>query len=95
MEVTVEVSYPANSADLTTQVAKVKASNPDVVLTVTYLNDSILIMQAREKLGMKQLFFDAAGGTVDPEFVKRLGATAENVADRGRVHQVREGRRRR
>jgi branched-chain amino acid transport system substrate-binding protein len=79
MEVTVEVPYPASSADLTTQVAKVKASNPDVVLTVTYLNDSILIMQAKEKLGMKQLFFDAAGGTVDPEFVKRLGNTAENV----------------
>jgi branched-chain amino acid transport system substrate-binding protein len=79
MEVTVEVPYPASSADLTTQVAKVKASNPDVVLTVTYLNDSILIVQAREKLGMKQLFFDAAGGTVDPEFVKRLAATAEGV----------------
>lgn len=79
MEVTTEVAYPANSADLTTQVSKVKASNPDIVLTVTYLNDSILIMQAREKLGMKQMFFDAAGGTVDPEFVKRLGKTAEGV----------------
>lgn len=79
MEMTVEVSYPANSADLTTQVSKVKSSNPDVVLTVMYLNDSILIMQAREKLGMKQLFFDAAGGTVEPDFIKRLGQTAENT----------------
>ena len=79
MEVTTEVSYPADSADLTTQVSKVKASNPDVVLTVMYLNDSILIMQAREKLGMKQLFFDAAGGTVEADFVTRLGATAENT----------------
>jgi len=79
MEMTIEVSYPAGSADLTTQVSKVKASNPDVVLTVMYLNDSILIMQAKEKLGMKQLFFDAAGGTVEPDFIKRLGATAENT----------------
>lgn len=79
IEVTTEVAYPASSADLTTQVSKVKATNPDVVLTVTYLNDSILIMQAREKLGMKQLFFDAAGGTVEPDFVKRLGKTAEGV----------------
>ncbi len=79
MEVTAEVAYPASSADLTTQVSKVKASNPDVVLTVMYLNDSILIMQAKEKLGMKQLFFDAAGGTVEPDFVKRLGPTAENT----------------
>jgi branched-chain amino acid transport system substrate-binding protein len=79
MEMVVEVSYPASKADLTTEVSKVKAAEPDVVLTVTYLNDSILIAQAREKLGMKQLFFDAAGGTIDPEFVNRLGASAENV----------------
>jgi branched-chain amino acid transport system substrate-binding protein len=79
MEMVVEVAYPASKADLTTEVSKVKAAEPDVVLTVTYLNDSILIAQAREKLGMKQLFFDAAGGTIDPEFVNRLGAAAENV----------------
>lgn len=79
MEMVVEVSYPSNAADLTTQVNKVKAANPDVVLTVTYLNDSILIAKARQKLGMKQLFFDAAGGTIDPEFVKRLGDAAEGI----------------
>ncbi len=79
IEVTTEVAYPSSSADLTTQVSKVKASNPDAVLTVTYLNDAILIMQAKEKLGMKQLFFDAAGGTIEADFIKRLGNTAENV----------------
>jgi len=79
MEMTIDVPYPASSADLTTQLAKVKATNPDVVLTTTYLNDAILIAQARQKLGMKQLFFDAAGGTVDPEFITRLGTAAENI----------------
>jgi branched-chain amino acid transport system substrate-binding protein len=79
MEMVIEVPYPANAADLTTQVSRVKAANPDVVLTVTYLNDSILIANARQKLGMTQLFFDAAGGTVDPEFISRLGDAAENV----------------
>ncbi|MBU2601180.1 MAG: ABC transporter substrate-binding protein [Actinobacteria bacterium] len=79
MEMVVEVAYPAAKADLTTEVSKIKAANPDVVLTVTYLNDSILIAQAREKLGMKQLFFDAAGGTIDPEFVARLAEAAEGI----------------
>jgi branched-chain amino acid transport system substrate-binding protein len=46
---------------------------------VTYLNDSILIAQAKQKLGMKQLFFDAAGGTIDPEFITRLGDAAEGI----------------
>jgi branched-chain amino acid transport system substrate-binding protein len=79
MEMVIEVPYPANAADLTTQVSRVKAANPDVVLTVTYLNDSILIANARQKLGMKQLFFDAAGGTIDPEFISRLGNAAEGI----------------
>jgi len=78
LEVVANVAYAASSADLTTQVSKIKASNPDIVLTTTYLNDSILIAQARETLGMKQIFFDAAGGTVDPQFIKTLGAAAEN-----------------
>ena len=78
LEVVADIAYPASSADLTTQVSKIKAANPDIVLTTTYLNDSILIAQARETLGMKQIFFDAAGGTVDPQFVKTLGDAAEN-----------------
>lgn len=78
MEMVAEVKYSASAADLTTEVAKIKASNPDAVLTVTYLNDSILIAQAREALGMQNIpFIDAAGGTVDPEFIKQLGAAAE------------------
>lgn len=78
MEMVLEVKYSASAADLTTEVAKVKAANPDAVLTVTYLNDSVLIARAREALGMTNIpFIDAAGGTVDPEFIKQLGATAE------------------
>ena len=38
---------------------------------------------------MKQLFFDAAGGTVEPEFIKRLGATAENMLTEMEYTQVR------
>jgi branched-chain amino acid transport system substrate-binding protein len=78
IEMVLEVKYSASAADLTTEVAKVKAANPDAVLTVTYLNDSVLIARSREALGMTNIpFIDAAGGTVDPEFIKQLGATAE------------------
>ena len=78
IEMVLEVKYSASAADLTTEVAKVKAANPDAVLTTTYLNDSVLIARAREALGMTNIpFIDAAGGTVDPEFIKQLGPTAE------------------
>jgi branched-chain amino acid transport system substrate-binding protein len=78
IEMVLEVKYPSSAADLTTEVSKIKAANPDAVLTTTYLNDSVLIARAREALGMTNIpFIDAAGGTVDPEFIKQLGATAE------------------
>lgn len=78
MEMVIEVKYSANAPDLTTEVSKIKAANPDAVLTVTYLNDSILISQAREALGLTNIpWVDAAGGTIDPEFIKQLGASAE------------------
>jgi branched-chain amino acid transport system substrate-binding protein len=80
IEIVAEVTYPSNAADLSTEVAKVQASNPDAVLTVTYLNDGVLIAQAREKLGMTNIpFIDSAGGTIDPDFIKRLGQTAEGM----------------
>ena len=65
--------------------ARSRPPTPDIVLTATYLNDAILIAQAREKLGMTQLFFDAAGGTVDPEFINRLGDGRRDAAHRDRV----------
>lgn len=78
MEMVIEVKYSANAPDLTTEVSKIKAANPDAVLTVTYLNDSILISQAREALGLTNIpWVDAAGGTIDPEFIAQLGASAE------------------
>lgn len=79
LEILGEVAYPMSSADLTTQVSKVLAWKPDVVLMTTYLNDAILINQAREKMKAKQLFIDSAGGTIDPEFIARLGAAADGV----------------
>jgi branched-chain amino acid transport system substrate-binding protein len=80
IEVLLEVSYPSNAADLTTEVSKVKDAGPDAVLTVTYLNDAVLIAQAREKLGMTDIpFVDDAGGAIDPAFIERLGDTAEGI----------------
>jgi branched-chain amino acid transport system substrate-binding protein len=79
-EMVIDVAYPASAADLSTQVMKVKATEPDIVLTCTYLNDAVLIAKEREKLGMMDIpFVDAAGGTIITGFIDRLGATAEGL----------------
>ncbi len=80
MDMVIEVKYPASAPDLTTQVAKVKAAKPDAILMVTYLNDAVLITQARQELGMTNIpLLDGAGGTEDPEYLHRLGKTAEGI----------------
>jgi len=79
-EMVIDVAYPASAADLSTQVSKVKATNPDVVLTCTYMNDAVLIVKEREKLGMIGIpFVDAAGGTIVSGFIEQLGSTAEGI----------------
>jgi branched-chain amino acid transport system substrate-binding protein len=80
IEMVVEVAYPASAADLTTEVAKVQAADPDLVLTTTYLNDAILIAQARQALGMTDIpFLDTAGGTIESDYIKRLGDAANGT----------------
>jgi len=78
MEHTVDVSYPYTATDLTTQVNKVKASDPDAVAVCSYLTDAIVIGQARERLEMLGIpFVDGGGGAQDPNFAKTLGASAD------------------
>ena len=78
MEHVVDVSYPYTATDLTTQVNKLKAANPDAVLVSSYLTDAMVLAQARERLEMMSIpFIDGGGGVLDPNFPKTLGKTAE------------------
>ena len=76
-QIVADVSYSANAVDLTTEVTRVAAANPDIILTVDYLNDAVLIVQAYRRLGLTIPIFElGAGGSEDPEFVRRLGSLA-------------------
>lgn len=78
LEVVAEVSYTAEGAtDLSNEVSQVLAANPDAILEVTYLNDSILIARALAEAGATIPLVDAAGGVVYPEYVEQLGDMAE------------------
>ncbi len=80
LDVVADVSYVAEGVtDLSKEVTQVLASRPDAVLTVTYLNDSILIRRAMIKSGAVIPLVDTAGGTVSPEYIKILKQSAEGV----------------
>jgi branched-chain amino acid transport system substrate-binding protein len=80
LEMAAEVVYRAEGvADLHKEVNQVLAARPDIILTVTYLTDSILIRKALAKSGTTVPMVDMAGGTVSPEYIQALGPLAEGT----------------
>jgi len=79
-QVVADVGYRAEGATtLDAEVSRVLASKPDVILTVTYLKDSILIRRALAASGTSVPMVDMAGGTVSPEYAQTLGPLAEGT----------------
>jgi len=71
-----DLSYPARASDLTSTIAKLKASEPEVVLQAGYIGDAILIAKTADRLGLKVPFIDN-GNINDPSYIKTIGPIAE------------------
>lgn len=80
LKVVADIGYSAHGvANLDREVTQVLKAEPDIILTVTYLMDSILIRKALLKAGSSIPMIDTAGGTVSPEYIRRLGPMAEGT----------------
>jgi len=80
LQVVADVGYRAEDADdLEEEVVSVLTADPDAILTVTYLLDSIAIRKALVELKSSVPLLDTAGGTVSPEYIQALGPLAEGV----------------
>jgi branched-chain amino acid transport system substrate-binding protein len=80
LQVVADVGYRAERAtNLDKEVVRVLAAGPDIILTVTYLMDAILIRKAMAASGTSVPMVDTAGGTVSPEYVQVLGPLAEGT----------------
>ena len=78
-----KIIYPAKSAQLTSEVQRIKAANPDLIMQSSYLGDAILSMKTYKELGVSPdaiLANDA--GFNDSEFLKTLGKDGEYVLSR-------------
>ena len=60
------------ATDITSQVFKLKESNPDVVIVYALGQEAVLFFRGAEKLGWKPTVF-GAGGLNDPKFIELLG----------------------
>lgn len=53
LKVAVEIPYSAKAADLSSEVNKLKAANPDIVVSTTYLRDGTLLFKTMKEAGVK------------------------------------------
>ncbi|MER3398914.1 MAG: branched-chain amino acid ABC transporter substrate-binding protein, partial [Chloroflexota bacterium] len=82
-QVVVEVTYPANTSDVTSEVQRVKAANPDVLIQASYTSDAILFMRTYKQLDyVPQAILAQNAGFVDPEYPKVLGRDGDYVITR-------------
>jgi branched-chain amino acid transport system substrate-binding protein len=78
-----QISYPAKSTQLTSEVQSLKAANPNLVLQSSYTADAILSMKTYKELGFTpDMILANDSGFSDTEFIKTLGKDADYVISR-------------
>lgn len=73
------VMYPQRTTDVTAEITKLKAMNPDVILGMSYLSDAILLRRAMQKLRVNVKGYFDIGATNGPEYIQALGKLADYV----------------
>jgi branched-chain amino acid transport system substrate-binding protein len=82
-QVVAKILYPPKGTQLTSEVQKLKAANPDVVFQSSYLSDAILSMRTYKDLGFRPTALLANdAGFNDSEFLKTMGRDANFVISR-------------
>jgi branched-chain amino acid transport system substrate-binding protein len=83
LEVVFNQEYATDIKDMTPLLSGIKASNPDFLLAITFLNDCVpMLTQARE-LGLKVDYFFELLGPAQPSFVSRFGENANGIISLG------------
>jgi branched-chain amino acid transport system substrate-binding protein len=78
-----QVTYPARSTQLTSEVQTLKAASPAVVMQSSYLGDALLAMKTYKELGfMPDMILANNAGFTDTEFIRTLGRDADFVISR-------------
>ena len=82
-EIVEKVLYPPKGTQLTSEVQKLKASRPDLVMQSSYLGDAILSMKTYKDLGfLPTALLANDAGFNDSEFLKTMGKDGNFVISR-------------
>jgi branched-chain amino acid transport system substrate-binding protein len=101
LEVAGTISYSVRGlTDITTELSRVQALNPDIAIITGYLNDGILIARTAKDLQLRPPLVGLSNGAFSTQqFVDQVGSTAEYIMDanyhydatKPRAREVRDG----
>jgi branched-chain amino acid transport system substrate-binding protein len=78
-----QITYPAQSTQLTSEVQTLKAAAPKVIMQSSYLGDALLSMKTYKELGFTpDMILANDAGFSDTGFIKTLGKDADFVISR-------------
>jgi branched-chain amino acid transport system substrate-binding protein len=84
MKVVVYELYDKNTTDLSSLIVKLKAAQPDALLTQCFLNDAILLTRQSKELDFNVKMFSGVGSGHNMEdFVNAVGDSADGIATSG------------
>ncbi|MHC4220952.1 MAG: ABC transporter substrate-binding protein, partial [Planctomycetota bacterium] len=82
-EVVEKISYKAKTTTLNSEVQRLKAKNPDVLLPSSYTSDAFLFLNTANELDYNpKLLVAQNAGYTDPKFIETMGSKAEGVITR-------------
>lgn len=72
--------YSAGTNDLSSVILNIKKAEPDVLIAVSYLNDSVLLARQSEELGLNvPVFIGSGGGHTMTDFKDAMGEKANGI----------------
>jgi branched-chain amino acid transport system substrate-binding protein len=83
-QVVQNITYPANSTDLTAEALKIKSANPDVLIMASYSSDAALLINTFiEQNYTPKMIIGQRGGFIQPDYLKAQGAKNDYILTTG------------
>lgn len=80
VNVVLNEAYNTTVTDMSAMVLKFKEAKPDVLLSVNYINDAILLVDTLKQYdAMPKVMMGCGAGTTDPNFAKTIGADSDGI----------------
>lgn len=74
------VLYTRDASDLSSEVVKLKAAKPDVLVVDSYISDAILLTKTINEQGFKpKVIIAKATGMIDPTYIPNVKELSENI----------------